>query len=150
MVTPQFIEAGKKNLEKCPTRHGEKNPRAGRPKSLLKGFIAENNVYKEDLKEACKYALFNFTFGGLQDFVKNKKNDAPALIMILAEMLLNDAKKGRMNTLEQMLNIIFGKGKLSRYQQQEDHDFSSTEEKIQTLVSELNEMGCRLPIAANR
>jgi hypothetical protein len=139
MVTQQFIEAGKKNLEKCPTRHGKKNAGAGRPKSLLKNYMAENDVCKEDVKKACEYVLFNFTYGGLKEFVVKERDKAPALIIILAETLLNDAKKGRMNNVEQMLNIIFGKGQLAQ-KKQEDIDFISNEEKIQTLVSELKEL----------
>ncbi|MCL1927958.1 MAG: hypothetical protein FWG07_04080 [Treponema sp.] len=140
MVTPQFIEAGKKNLEKCPTRHGKKNLGAGRPKSWLKGYITENDVCQKDLIDACKFVLFNFSMGGLKDFVEKERNKAPALIIILAEKLLDDAKKGRMNTVERMLDIIFGKGQLSQYQQQEDFDFISNEDKIQTLLSELKEL----------
>ena len=116
MVTQQFIEAGKKNLEKCPTRHGKKNIGAGRPKSWLKEYVAKNEVSKEDIRMACEYVLFNFTLGDLKDLVANKKNEVPALIMIMAEKLLSDAKKGKMNTVDQMLNIIFGKGQLTQYQ----------------------------------
>ena len=139
MVTPQFIEAGKKNLEKCPTRHGKKNAGAGRPKSLLKGYIAENNICDDDFREACQFVLFNFTLEGLKDFVKNEKKKAPALIIALAEMLLNDIKKGRLSNLERMLDVIYGKGPLTQYQQ-EDSDSTSIEDKIQQLMAELKEM----------
>jgi hypothetical protein len=117
MITPQFIAAGKKNLEKCPARHGKKNLRAGRPKSWLKGYITENDVCQKDLIDACKFVLFNFSLGGLKDFVVKERDKAPALITILAEKLLDDAKKGRMNTVERMLDIIFGKGSSAEFQQ---------------------------------
>ena len=126
MVTPQFIAAGKKNLEKCPTRHGEKNKRAGRPKSQLKEIMTENTVSKDDFREACKFVLFNFTYGGLKNFVKNERNKAPVLIIALAEMLLNDCKKGRLTNVERMLDNIFGTGSLAEF-----HEKAHPEEYIE-------------------
>jgi hypothetical protein len=67
-----------------------------------------------DLKKACEFVLFNFSYSGLKDFVAKERNNAPALIIMLAENLLKDAKKGRMNAVEQMLKIIYGKGPLGR------------------------------------
>jgi hypothetical protein len=119
MVTPQFIAAGKKNLEKCPTRHGEKVKGAGRPKSQLKEFMTETGASKEDIRKACEFVLFNFTYKGLEDFVKNERDKAPAIILALAEMLINDGKKGRLKNVDQMLNIIYGKGQLTQYQQED-------------------------------
>jgi len=109
MVTPQFLAAGKKNLEKCPTRHGKTIAGAGRRKSLLKGLMSTYEVEKEDVRKICTWILFGMSAGDFEDILNNFSNEIPVFAYVLMKALQKDLKRGKSTTLEKMLDIIYGR-----------------------------------------
>jgi len=100
--------ANEKNLEKRKKFSTENQPaKRGRRRSQLGDFITKYEVSLKDLKTVFMEIAFNNSVVELEVLQKDKT--IPALVSFVVSALLADMHKGSLNTLDSLLDRIYGK-----------------------------------------
>jgi predicted hydrocarbon binding protein len=84
-----------------------KNP--GRKPSYLKKYIKESNVGVEDIRKMLSYVITARNMDLLKRLVEEDKT--PAALRIMASAIIKDVKRGKIDTLQWMIEYAYGKAK---------------------------------------
>ena len=73
----------------------------------LTDFMTQNGLSLGDLRKVLQGIMFDRSVAELKDLEKDKT--APAAISFITSALLSDMEKGRLDTLNSLLDVCYGK-----------------------------------------
>lgn len=78
----------------------------GRRKSLLKHYITETGVSKQDVEALFKSVLLNHTQPQLEEMLKDRER--PMIVRVLIRAFLEDFRSGSISNIEKILTRAYG------------------------------------------
>ena len=99
-----------KSLQNLKPFTSERQPaKRGRKPSVLKKYIKDNDINREDVALMIKNVLFSKSYDELVDILQDNKQ--PMIIRLFIKSYLNDFKKGSLINLQYLLDRAFGNPK---------------------------------------
>ena len=99
-----------KSLQNLKPFTSERQPaKRGRKPSVLKKYIKDNDINREDVALMIKNVLFSKSYDELVDILQDPKQ--PMIIRLFIKSYLNDFKKGSLINLQYLLDRAFGNPK---------------------------------------
>lgn len=99
-----------KSLRNLKPFTSERQPaKRGRKPSVLKKYIKDNDINREDVALMIKNVLFSKSYDELVDILQDNKQ--PMIIRLFIKSYLNDFKKGSLINLQYLLDRAFGNPK---------------------------------------
>jgi hypothetical protein len=110
MTRQETNAMGAANFAKKPSRirKGLMIP-PGRPKSWLTAFKSDYDVGLDDVRKMCQGVIFGRSMTDIEKLAKEGKNDLPVIVYIFIKAFIKDVKEGRSDTLDRILDRVYGK-----------------------------------------
>jgi hypothetical protein len=105
MSMPKNLEGKAVSIMNQPNR----GKGAGRKPKLVKSWIKEINVSKQDAQNMLKQVLFNNTLANLEALSESESDKVSSATLVLIRAAVGAAKKADFSVMKQMLEFLYGK-----------------------------------------